>query len=477
MKTILLISFLLMASTDALPPNSPEIERSVLATILYDAKAAPTLMRLAVDKIESPEAFYDLRHQIIFRALKALLDEGKDIDTVLLFQRLRETNRLGEVGVEYVTNLPEAPHFEAHFESYLASLVQIYVARCTTAFVTEVRTRIEAQNSVTRDQLDAIEQDFAKLRALSDRGADTEPKNIVTAADCDENVRGWWVRHKSEEEPGWQLPFKFPFNLRPHEFTLMTGDSGSGKSSMLGQIGVCLAKQGVRSFVASYEMPVGATYWIMQRQTLGRGRLNLEDPNDLSSYTRSLAFLNRWVQAYNFLGIGDWRTLLDAMHWLRKERQIEVFMVDSAGRLGIDDDDYTTQSIVSAKFANFAVTTGAHVFLVNHENKGDGSVKQKVRGSKKWSDNADNVTAMQRNEQKAVKIGELKEQRRTKDITEEKMNEELAKLKGKWDSKFILAKQRYPGARVQNASRYLFFDHPSLQFHEHQDDTPINYLL
>jgi len=45
-----------------------------------------------------------------------------------------------------------------------------------------------------------------------------------------------------------------------------------------------------------------------------------------------------------------------------------------------------------------------------------------------------------------------------------------------WDSKFVLSKQRWPGSQ-QNASKWLYFNHESLQFHEEANQAPIDYRL
>jgi twinkle protein len=227
--------------------------------------------------------------------------------------------------------------------------------------------------------------------------------------------------------------------------------------------------------IASMEVPPEITLWIMARQLLGVGKLECNELN-IAKITRALAWLNKRVLLYNFLGITDWRELLNTFRYARANRHGAVFIVDSVMRIGIPDDDYALQGIVAAQFADFSVKQGAHTFLVVHENKGDGRAKDKVRGSKQWTDNAHNVCGMKRNEAKAEKLEELKAENAAGELSNEDFEKKKIGMRKLWDAKFILSKQRWPGSQ-QNASRWLYFDHEALQFHEQPGDWSFDFTL
>jgi twinkle protein len=259
--------------------------------------------------------------------------------------------------------------------------------------------------------------------------------------------------------------------------TLMTGDSGSGKSSLLGHIAVDLMMQGAKVCIASMEVPAAVTLWIMSRQLIGASGPHLEktEANE-RLLAKALAWLNTRCVIYDFLGITDWRMLLDVFNYSVTELGMNVAILDSVMRIGIPEDDLAAQALAAAEFANFSTKTGCHLIVVNHINKGDGTMKRRVSGSKKWTDNANNLVEIMRNEEKATKIADAYARRDARnpvtekaawDIDNKALTEVLEKYGNEHDAKFILAKQRHPGAR-QNGSVHLWFDHGSLQFRKNR---------
>jgi len=285
-----------------------------------------------------------------------------------------------------------------------------------------------------------------------------------------------WFRDP-KVQVGWALPFPFVWRVRRNEFTLMTGDSGSGKSSFLGHLCVELMKQGARVCVASMEMPAEVTLWVMSRQVLGAAGAHMEKTDgNLKRAADALAWLNARMWLFDFLGITDWRMLADVFEYARKEQECDVFILDSVMRIGIPEDDLSTQALAAARYSNFCTKSGAHMIVVNHVNKGDGSIKRRASGSKKWTDNANNLISLERNESKGQKLADLDAKKWTGRLSEEDYEREKAGLVMEWDSHLGLHKQRYPGT-PQNGSVYLYFDHASLQFRKKIDEPVIDYLL
>lgn len=98
---------------DRLPPHSVEAEQAVLGCGLLDAKCLREIQGLP------PEAFYDLRHRVIFDRLKTLTTA----DLIALVQSLKDKNQLeGVGGLEYVVKLPDLVVSTANLEHYVAIL-------------------------------------------------------------------------------------------------------------------------------------------------------------------------------------------------------------------------------------------------------------------------------------------------------------------------------------------------------------------
>src|SRR3974390_1745918 len=81
--------------SDRLPPHSPEAEQGVLGCVLLSPNDC---MGECIEKLKgAEEAFYDLRHQTIFRALALMYDKREAIDIITLQQRLKDEQLLEQV--------------------------------------------------------------------------------------------------------------------------------------------------------------------------------------------------------------------------------------------------------------------------------------------------------------------------------------------------------------------------------------------
>src|SRR5882762_2240751 len=85
-----------VTKVDRLPPHSPEAEQGVLGCVLLSPNEC---MGECIEKLKAgPEVFYDLRHQTIFSTLAEMYDGREAIDVITLQQRLKDKQRLEEVG-------------------------------------------------------------------------------------------------------------------------------------------------------------------------------------------------------------------------------------------------------------------------------------------------------------------------------------------------------------------------------------------
>lgn len=460
--------------SDQLPPYAETAEKALLGCILLDANKMP----VARERIVDDNVFFCLPNRVVWSAMCELHAENRPIDAVTVMQRLADLKRLEEIGgINYLSELQDGVPSAENLLEYLGLVWEKWLARKGLEFSATFEQHMRGSVGVSESVLASAKEQLGKLESLSAAHLLANPKNLCDCAQFGDAYYDAWFTRK-EDSYGYQLPFKFPLRIRPSEMTLFTGDNGSGKSSMLGLISICCAKQfeaDEKIVVASMEVPPEITLWIMARQLLGVGKLECCEAN-IKKILMALEWLNKRVLLYNFLGITDWRELLNTFRYAREKRNGRVFIVDSVMRIGIPDDDYAQQGVVAAQFADFCVKTGAHTFLVVHENKGEGRAKDKVRGSKQWTDNAHNVCGMKRNEQKAEKVEELKSELEAGTLSQKEFDGKLEGMRKTWDSKFILSKQRWPGSQ-QNASRWLYFEHGSLQFHEYPNEAAINWMM
>lgn len=460
-----------------LPPHSVEAEASVLGCVLCDAEKASDTIDAIAERVVDEAVFYDLRHRTIWCTMRNLRASGAAVDMLTLTQRLKDSKNFEQVGGRnYLLTLPDLTPSALNLPTYLDVVVEKWIARTAVGINSSWAGRVWESGHISEGQIAELQRDVDGLAATAARNFVRAPRDLVRPSHFEDDYYACWFKRK-QDEYGWPLPFAFPLRIRPSEMTVLAGDNGSGKSSFLGQVSIVLAKAGARPCIASMEVPGDVTLWIMARQLLGKQHLD-EDQEGIAQAAAALAWMNSRFWLRDFKGIDNWRDLLDVFRYAQEHYGSDVFIVDSVMRIGIEDDDYATQGLAAARFANFALTTKSHVFLVMHTRKAGGhggSDKESVRGTKQWSDNAHNVTLLRRNEDKAQKLAEAEEGLKFGAIDQAEYDAKVAKLRKQGDSKFLLTKQRWPGSQ-QNGSKWLWFHYPSLQFHEHDGQAPFNYL-
>jgi KaiC/GvpD/RAD55 family RecA-like ATPase len=464
---------------DRLPPHDDAAERAVigccLGGTLLELDKTPALIERCCQQFGSDEVFYDLRHQTIWHAIVFLKNRDGKLDLITLQAELSARGMLDQVGgVAYLAECQDKP-FVHNFELYLGIVWEKFVARQLLQRNSRQTEAVMQSGELTESKIADIQQRHEEWVKLLQRGS-IQPKNLSQVNAFDEAVYHQFFERK-EDTFGWALPFEYTLRLRPAETTLFTGDNGSGKTSMLSLIAVAVAKQlpeGERVVVASMEMRPEVTLWIMCRQLMGLPASPERTPENISKLVKALAWLNQRVLLYNFWGITDKHDLLNTFHYAAEQHNGRFFIIDNMMKVGIADDDYAAQGLFIQNVTAFSMKHKAHTIVVVHENKGDGNTKQKVRGSKQLTDAVDNVCKMERNEKKAQKLDELKSELRAGLITKEEFNSKRAGMGKEWDSKFTHSKQRYPGTN-QNGSRWLYFHHDSLQFHEEPHQGAIDF--
>src|SRR5690242_12143756 len=103
---------------DRLPPHAIEVEQGDLGCILISPNDCMGQCLAALKA--GPDTFYDLRHQAIYQALAEMFDKREPIDTVTLFQKLKDNKLIVEVGgLQYITSVPDIVPSAANLAWYL----------------------------------------------------------------------------------------------------------------------------------------------------------------------------------------------------------------------------------------------------------------------------------------------------------------------------------------------------------------------
>jgi len=247
------------------------------------------------------------------------------------------------------------------------------------------------------------------------------------------------------------------WRVRRSELTVWSGFSGHGKTVGLNQLMLHLVSQGAKIMDASLEIKPGMTLYNMTRCAIGRKH------SPRAEVEACISWLNESMFFLDCIGTVSVTRLLHAMEYARKRHGIDVFVIDSLFKCGLNSEDYGSQREFADKLTTFCNNTGAHVILVAHSRKTSNGnelsapTKSDVAGSSDLTNAAFNVVIFWRNKNKKIKLDEAKEANNA---------EEISKWMDQPDGKVIIDKQRF--GEGEEGTAMVWFDKESCQFHTHQ---------
>jgi replicative DNA helicase len=166
---------------DRLPPHSPAAEQGVLGCILLSPNDC---VGECIEKFKAgPEVFYDLRHQTIFETVLEMYDSREAIDMITLQQRLKNKQRLDEVGgLAYLTSLPDTVPSAANLGYYLEIVLEKHVLRKMIQTCTQVVGRVYEHEGEVDSLLDEVERDILRISETRVEGKTDKIKELVNKA-------------------------------------------------------------------------------------------------------------------------------------------------------------------------------------------------------------------------------------------------------------------------------------------------------
>lgn len=302
------------------------------------------------------------------------------------------------------------------------------------------------QNGASRDFfLDGLMA--AKAIELDEiKRPDEYTEEVIELYSTDWNQRGW-------ETPWWPA---LPWRVRKGEFTVLSGFSGHGKTIALNHLMLHLVQQGCKVMDASLEIKPGMTLYNMTRCALAKKR---SDPSEVRACIDWISESMFFLDCIGTVNVGR---LINAMEYARKRHGIDVFVIDSLFKCGLNSEDYGAQREFVDKLTTFCNNTGAHVILVAHSRKvstgNEYSVPSKadISGSSDISNAAFNVVIWWRNKLKKQKLDEARQAIPTDEM-------KIAKILEEPDAQAFLDKQRF--GEGDEAKVYMWLAYESLQFH------------
>jgi twinkle protein len=268
--------------------------------------------------------------------------------------------------------------------------------------------------------------------------------------------------------PGFATPWEKvtqDFELRPSELTVWSGESGSGKSTILCQLMNWLLMCGETVMIASFEMSPVETLRTMVKQAAG----NANPSRDwkirwFQSMTQKL-----WI--YDKLNSVESDRLIKAVRAVSSKLGVQHVVIDSLTKCKMPVDGngaLTAQTNFVDQLQWVVKHTDLHIHLVTHMRKPERNgrrveaSKYDVRGASQITDLADNVILLTRNHEK-------EDARFSQERGYELSDDQQAAL-GRPDAFLRVDKQRATGCQ----RRYgLWYDHGSRLFKNSEHDKPV----
>lgn len=242
-------------------------------------------------------------------------------------------------------------------------------------------------------------------------GVYMDPEELKPASDYYDEIL---LDLHPDRRPQGNDSFFLPWNnthekveFRMGDLTILNGVNGHGKSQIVGHIQLAAMRQGRRVCVASMELRPPKLLSKMVRQAAG---LTSGLPAD--GYVEAITnWFNDKLWVFECIGTAKTNRILEVFKYARKRHGINVFVIDSLMKCGIDEDDYNSQKRFVDQLCDFKNEHNVHIILLAHSRKGESedkpSGKMDVKGTGAITDLTDNLFTIWRNKKKERELDKL----------------------------------------------------------------------
>jgi hypothetical protein len=213
---------------EKLPPHSIEAEQGVLGSILL----SPDCLTEVSERLKL-EAFYDLRHQLIFGCFQSLGEARRPIDEIAVIKELKARDQLDQIGGrQYLSELLSSTPSAANVSYWIDIVFEQYRRRAIIAGCQEI-----IDFAMT---FDGNEEDF--LFAIGGQIRDVlEPKQRFIGESASwKDLIDFQTVHDPNNVIGMRDGKTTRYLCRGH-LAWLIGPSGVGKSALLFQFGAAWA--------------------------------------------------------------------------------------------------------------------------------------------------------------------------------------------------------------------------------------------
>jgi len=167
---------------------------------------------------------------------------------------------------------------------------------------------------------------------------------------------------------GWSDFDRLLGGLRPSELTELTGETGSGKTTLAANLGYKLAKDGHPVLIASFEMKPATILKKMVSMASGRPASHHTLDSLLPFFTVISSMPLYFVDVFGEIGLAE---LKDAIYYARRRYGIEFVILDHLHFFLKYTEDHERQAIDQAvkSIKAWTMELGIHIVLIVHPTK------------------------------------------------------------------------------------------------------------
>jgi twinkle protein len=214
-------------------------------------------------------------------------------------------------------------------------------------------------NSITID-------DFRNYKAQSQRQLIRPASDFIDEAMAmlDDGV------HLTGDKMPWEKTHN-DFRFRTGEVTIWSGINGNGKSLVMGQVALWLAKE-TNVLIASMEMKGAMTIARMLRQGYGGRKPTQEFKHKFEEATD----LRLWI--YDATDVVQSEDIMAMIDWSAEQKGVKHIMIDSLMMCGVDQEQGESQKAFVAELCTKAKEFDIHIHLVTHARKSPAGIKNYI---------------------------------------------------------------------------------------------------
>lgn len=236
--------------TEVYIPSDIKTEKSILGlAIIHD-----DLVNILLEKIKASD-FYDIRNEIIFRAIQALNMEGTQVDFATINNKLESMGKLDEVGDDsYVVNLLDSSYYKSNYESYLNIVKEKSMLRQLLTLGNEMTNKVISSNSPSEELIGLFSENLFKLSSY-----DNNEGLVKVSETLDETFIHMLEMSQNDGEitgitTGFRDLNRQLSGLQNSDFILLAARPSVGKTALGIHMGLNAALSGKRVAVFSLEM-------------------------------------------------------------------------------------------------------------------------------------------------------------------------------------------------------------------------------